>query len=266
MNGEQQNLSLAEAAIRFLSTLPAQERQESQQELNKFVRWYGGERIISELTIPEVANYAEGIGTSATNPMRKLETVKAFLTYAKKEGLIKTSLAPHLRVAKSASKRGLSAKRRLEGIISLTPEGYAEIETELAALKSERPRIADELYRAMADKDFGENAPLDAIREHQGQIEARIRSLEATLKAASVLNEVVAEKAELGSKVTLRYLESGEEICYTLVDPREANPIKGKLSIASPTGKALLNRAKGDVVEVAAPAGRLRYQIESIER
>ncbi|MFH1487101.1 MAG: hypothetical protein ABIH46_13600, partial [Chloroflexota bacterium] len=66
MVNEQQGIKLAEAASRFLASLPAEERQRSQQEVNKFVRWCGADRPISSLTAREVESYAEGLGPSAT--------------------------------------------------------------------------------------------------------------------------------------------------------------------------------------------------------
>jgi transcription elongation factor GreA len=61
-------------------------------------------------------------------------------------------------------------------------------------------------------------------------------------------------------------LATGEEYRYIIVDPREVNPAKGKISIASPLGKALLGRSDGETIEITAPAGKLRYQIKRIER
>ena len=66
--------------------------------------------------------------------------------------------------------------------------------------------------------------------------------------------------------VTLHDLDCEESVCYTLVSPSEANPADGKLSIASPIGKALLGRGAGEVVDVSAPVGILHYRIENIER
>jgi transcription elongation factor GreA len=97
-------------------------------------------------------------------------------------------------------------------------------------------------------------------------VEARIRELEAILRSAvATTKEVDTAKVTLGSTVTLHDFSCGEELRYTLVHPREASPAKGKLSIASPTGKALLGRGWGEVIDVAAPAGTLRYRIERIE-
>ena len=262
------SLTLTELAARYLAGLSAQERQESQQELTKFIRWCGGGRPLSQLTAREVANYAEGMGTSTADPMKKLVPVKAFLTYAKKKGLTATNLAVHLRVKKGASIASAPAKVSTRQAATLTREGHQRMKAELAALKGERPRIAQELRDAWLDKDVRENAPLDAAKDRQGQVEARIRELEAVLKAASILEEGVrinTAKAELGSRVTLRDLASNEELKYTLVSPNEVDPVKGKISVVSPIGKALLDRSSGEVVEVVAPAGTMRYRIEAIE-
>jgi len=260
-----QEKTLVQAATHFLASLPPQEREEYQQELNKFVRWYGRERPLSQLAAREVASYAERMEGSSANTMKRLAPVRAFLSYAKKEGLIKNNLAVHLRVKKGSLKQEPPGRGRIEAII-LTPEGYQELKAELSALQGERPRIADDIRKAAADKDFHENAPLDAAKDHQGMVEARIRQLETILKSAVVTTKKGdSAKVMLGSIVTLQDLSSNEELRYTLVNPSEASPSKGKLSIDSPTGKALLSRRQGETIAVAAPAGTLRYRIARIE-
>ncbi len=264
---EEQSVPLAEAVTMFLATLSPEQKQAGQQELNKFVRWYGGERPLSELNARDVGNYGSNISSFDTDPVKKLEPVRSFLSFAKKKKLIEVSLAPHLRVSKT--KQGRLTKRGSQEPVQfdLTPEGYAALESELKALKSERPRIAEQLRHAAADKDFRENAPLEAAREHQGQIEARIRVLEATLKGSTITEEKPKNRhtVGVGCTVGLRDLSSGEQSSYTLVSPSEANPAKGKLSITSPIGKALLDHEVGTEVEVIAPAGKLQYRIEALK-
>lgn len=259
-------MTLGEAATQFLAYLPSTEKIKAQPEVFKFVRWYGADRLFSEITIPEIANYAEQVAVSSPEPLKKLEPVKSFLSYARKEGLIKTNLAVHLRVRKVLSRLGSTSKQMTQTPVSLTRQGYTDLETELAVLKQERPRIAEELHRAAADKDFRENAPLDAAREYQGQVEARIRALESILNSATVMDEkkVVASKANIGDTVILRDASSDENIHYTLVSPSEANPLAGKISISSPLGKAMIGREVGETIEVLAPAGVLQYRIEGI--
>jgi len=260
-----QEKTLVQAATHFLASLPPQEREEYQQELNKFVRWYGRERPLSQLAAREVASYAERMEGSSANTMKRLAPVRAFLSYAKKEGLITNNLAVHLRVKKGSLKQGPPGRGRIEAV-TLTPEGYQELKAELSALQGERPRIADDIRKAAADKDFHENAPLDAVKDHQGMVEARIRQLETILKSAVVTTKKGdSAKVILGSTVTLQDLSSNEELRYTLVNPSEASPSKGKLSIDSPTGKALLSRRQGETIAVAAPAGTLHYRIARID-
>jgi len=261
------NYSLGEAATQFLLTLTSEERPKAQQEVYKFVRWYGEKRLLIGLTIPEVANYAEQITSSTTEVAEKLGIIKNFLAYAYKQGLTKKNLAVHLKSKKNPSKTTSPLKRRYHKKILLTSQGYEDLKTELNNLKNERPRIAEELQKAASDKDFRENAPLEATREHQGHVEARIRELESTLKIATLVDEQHTDSREInfGDTVMLQDLASGEQVSYTLVDISEANPMEGKISVASPMGQALLGRTKGQNVEVKAPAGILHYRIEEIQ-
>lgn len=268
MENTSQNLILGEAASRFLASLSPEEEGMSQQEVYRFVHWYGWERPLSELTAPEVANYAERLSLSDTNYTKKLELIRTFLVYAKKEGWSKTNLAAHLKPRKRQNKFQPSAKQNLPQTISLTQQGYVELEAELATLKQRRLQAIDEMHRAAADKDFSENAPLDAAREQCGHLAGRIIELEEALKSATVINDEkqnVILKIGIGDKVILHDLVSGEELRYILVNPREVDPTRGKISTASPIGKAIIGQDQGEVVEVEVPAGRLHYQIDRVE-
>ena len=150
----------------------------------------------------------------------------------------------------------------------LTREGYDELVARLNALKGERVQIVEDIGRAMADKDFRENAPLDAAKERQGFTESMIRNLEHTLSKAVIRDSTSSKRQKfvaIGTKVTLKNLGRSEKATFTLVHPSEANLSEGKLSSESPVGKALLNRQKGDEVEVIIPKGTIRYKLERIE-
>ncbi|MCL0094460.1 transcription elongation factor GreA [Dehalococcoidales bacterium] len=261
-----QNPSLGEAASLFLANLSTEERETSQQEVYRFVRWYGWERPLAELTPPEVANYAERLSLSDTDYIKKLRLIRAFLVYANKEGWSKGNLAVHLKPKKGKTRSQPSAKPSLPQTISLTQQGYAELEAELAALESKRRQVVDEMRRAAADKDLSENAPFQAAREQCGQLEGRIRELKEVLRSATVIDKKQGVKVSIGDSVVLRDLVSGEEVRYILVSPREVDPTRGKISSASPIGKAIIGRAQGEEVEVEAPGGRLCYLIKQVER
>ena len=263
-----QNLSLGEAANHFLADLPPGERGAGQQEIAKFVRWFGGERPLTGLTAAEVANYAERLSISDTDYIRKLELVRIFLIYAKKKGWSKSNLGTHLRAKKGKTRpRSLSRQGSPETIL-LTQQGYAELKAELVDLQSKRLEVIDEIRRAAADKDFRENVPLAAARERSGQLQGRIMELEETLKLAVIIDrqEQVALRVSIGDSVILSDLDSGEELRYMLVSPREVDPTRGKISSASPIGQAVIGREPGEIVKVAAPAGKLQYQIKQVER
>ena len=251
----------------FLAGLPPDERRDAQAEVHRFVRWYGAERRLSELNGHEVSKYPESLGLSLAGAARKLEPVRAFLAFARKKGFTPTNLSVLIRPPKPP--KAIKAPRRVVGRVpeALTPEGIAALEAELEELRSRRPVLAAELQRAMSDKDFRENAPLDALRDQQGHLESRIRDIESALH-----NAVLVEKADepgsevsIGATVQLRNLKSGALLKYTVVSPREVNASEGKISIDSPVGRALVTRREGEEVEVTAPAGSLRFRIEKIE-
>ena len=266
MNG--QNLSLGEVGSHFLSSLPPEERGASQQEIYKFIRWYGWERPFAGLTAPDVANYAERLSLSDADYVRKLELLRAFLVYAKKEGWSKTNLAIHLKARKGKIRLRPSPGQGLPEAVYLTKQGYTEVEAELADLQSRSSQVIDEMRRAAADKDFRENAPLQAAREERGHIEGRIIELKEVLKSAVVIGEKQKEtrRVSIGDSVILCDLTSSEERRYTLVSSKETDPARGKISTVSPIGKAIMGKAQGETVELTAPVGKLRYQIKTVER
>ncbi len=268
MSNGSESPGLGEAAGRFLTQLPVESRGASQQEIYKFVRWYGWERPFGGLRAPEVANYAERLSQSDTDYARKLEMIRAFLSYARKEGWSKGNLAVHLKARKGKTRLRASSGQGRPESVSLTQQGYDELQAEITALRSRRRQVIDDMQRAAADKDFRENAPLDAAREQRGQIEGRIMELEEILGSAVIIGEKreATTRIGIGNTIVLRDLASGEELRYMLVSPREVDPAGGKISSASPIGKAAIGKSRGDMVEVTVPVGVLRYQIKEIER
>ncbi|MDH4300348.1 MAG: transcription elongation factor GreA [Dehalococcoidia bacterium] len=251
--------TLAEAADAFLAHLPLEERGKVQAEILKFVRWLGSSRQVKDISPVDVASYGEQITPPAAKPLR------SFLTYIRKKSSSSMALAPHLRAKKTSSKTAVFWQGGHQGQVTLTAEGYAKLEVELANLKSQRAQVMEDIQIAAADKDFRENAPLAAAREQKSHLEGRIKEIESTLNQAKIMGEDHdTTTAKLGDTVVLRESPSDKEFSYTLVDPREANPVKGRLSVASPLGKAILGKQIGQKVEVAAPAGTFRCRIESI--
>ncbi len=264
---ESMNTTLTEAARHYLEALADGERLAGQAEVQRFVRWWGADRTCAQLRGHDVANYAETLTGSITDASGRAETVRKFLAFAKKAGYTSTNLGTHLRLRKTATKRSARAAAPAQEF-EMTIEQKVALEDEVASLKSQRPGILADIQRAMADKDFKENAPLDAVRDQQGRVEGRIRELEAKLTQAVIVEDeraVSGEVVAIGSTVHVRNLGSGAESSYTLVRPGDAKAATGHISFESPVGRALFQRKAGDEVEVAAPAGTLRFRIERVE-
>jgi transcription elongation factor GreA len=247
---------------------------EGHQELSRFIAWCGRERRVSELSPSEVADYAQYAGVSGADPSHRLLPVKEFLGFLKDEGWIQTGLASHLRVPRSrraAPRKGGNGQTANGASASyMSQEGFQRLSVQLDGLKEERVSVVEDIKRAMADKDFRENAPLDAAKERQGIIESRIRDIEAGLAATQILtkdtNEQPRQKAKVGSKVSLKDVASGKLLTYTLVDAREADASSGRISTVSPVGQALLERAAGDEITINVPRGTLRYTVQKVVR
>ncbi|MFC1862012.1 GreA/GreB family elongation factor [Chloroflexota bacterium] len=267
MSGDSQELILSEAASRFLAGLSPEERVASQHEVYKFIRWFGGERPFAGLTAAGLEKYAEQLSLSDTDYLVKFGLIRAFLVYAKKKAWSKTNLSVHLKARKVKKSSRISSRKVKSESILLTQQQYTELESELDNLRSKRAEAIDEVRRAAADKDFRENAPLEAARERRGHLEGQIMELEATLKSAVITEDKKGNtlRVGVGDSVILQDLDSGEELRYTLVSPRDVDPARGKISGVSPIGKAITTMGQGEIVEVAVPAGMLRYRIKQVE-
>lgn len=131
--------------------------------------------------------------------------------------------------------------------VSLTAEGKKELEAELKALIAERPAIAERIATARSFGDLSENEEYSSARNEQKVAENRIAELQDILKNAKVIRGGKKDKVALGATVSLTL--SGKKQEYTLVGPTEANPLEGKISDASPIGKALFGHKAGDTFE-----------------
>lgn len=151
----------------------------------------------------------------------------------------------------------------------LSAEGLRKLEEELQYLKSvKRREVAQRIKQAREFGDLSENSEYEEAKNEQAFVEGRIIELEKMLRNARIVSdeEIDPSKVNIGSTVHLIDVDSGEEVCYTIVGSNEADPAALRISYQSPVGKALFGRSVGEVVEVRVPAGTLRYQIVRIER
>ncbi|HLZ07425.1 MAG TPA: transcription elongation factor GreA [Chloroflexota bacterium] len=268
-------LTLGEAAGRYLSSAKDTERPQAQAELNRFVRHFGTGILTWSLRPIDVEDYQEKVEKTGADVARRLEPLKGFLVYLHKQGWTQTNLGRLIKTRRAAATNRVSTRRNGRSasaddeVVQLTSEGYTNLKNEHTYLTTvKRDEIARELFEARIDKDFRENAPYDAAKTHQAEIETRIRLIERMLAVAQVVDQQpnLGDTVAIGTTVILNDLTHGEELTYTLVGTNEANPQAGRISVASPVGRAMIDRQVGDEIEVAAPMGAVRYQIQKIVR
>ena len=267
MSESSPRMTLNDAASKFLSGLPPDIARSSAPEIKRFVSWFRGEKLVGSLTPLDVAGYSERFSASDTDHSRKLEILRKFLAYGKKEGWTETNLSVHLKARKDKTLPAARTQQTQVDMGVLTQQGYADIQRELVSLKSQRPQVLEDIRRAAADKDFRENAPLHAAREQLGHIDGRIKELESIVKTATIIDQ--SDKSRscviLGNTVLLVVVATGKAQTYTIVGPKESDPTRGKISHVSPIGKAIIGKKEGDTIEVVVPSGKIQYRIDRVE-
>ena len=148
----------------------------------------------------------------------------------------------------------------------VTQEGLDNLRDELAKLTAQRPIISAQIAEARDKGDLSENAEYDAAREAQGLLELKIAKLQDMVANARVIDEskINTDCVQMLNKVKIKNLGNGSVVEYTLVGESEANFKEGTLAAATPIGKALLGRKKGEIVEVQVPSGLLKFEILNI--
>ncbi len=149
----------------------------------------------------------------------------------------------------------------------LTKSGVTKLEMELKELKAQKRRLSEEVGKAREHGDLRENAEYHAAKERLQQVLERIGDLEFKLSHVNLVDPFQHEKgvATLGTQVTVKDLSSGRQEKYILIGPDESDPTNGKISAASPLGKAFLGRKVKEKVTVPLPAGARSYQIVAVE-
>jgi transcription elongation factor GreA len=152
--------------------------------------------------------------------------------------------------------------------VILTPEGFEKLKEEIEQLSTvKRREVAERIKLAREFGDIAENSEYDDAKNEQAMLEHRIATLEERLAHARVIeaNEIKSDVVGIGSRVRLKDMDANETAEYTIVGSAEANPSQNRLSNESPVGKAILGHKKGEIVEVAAPRGALKFKIMDIK-
>ena len=150
--------------------------------------------------------------------------------------------------------------------LQITKEGLETLKGELLDLKEvKRPKVVERLSNARSQGDLTENSDYHNAKDELDFLDGRITELEDVLQNAKVIATSGSNGSEIsvGTKVTLK--SNGLQHIYHIVGEWEADPAEKKISHTSPLGKALIGRSRGEKVEVEAPAGKVVYEILSIE-
>jgi len=152
--------------------------------------------------------------------------------------------------------------------IVITHEGRERLVAELERLRTEgRREIAERLKHAAASEaNCTESAEYLAVREDQALLERRIALLAERLQSAQVIEPQPGNgRVDVGERVRVRDLESGARLELELVGTLESDATAGRISVASPLGRAILGLRRGEIAEVDAPRGRLQFKILAVE-
>ncbi len=148
--------------------------------------------------------------------------------------------------------------------IPMTAAGYAALEAELKMRQQqERPRIIAAISEARAHGDLSENAEYHAAKEAQSHNEGRVAELEDQLSRAEVIDvsKLSGSTVKFGATVTMIDEDTEAKKIYQIVGESEADVKKGRVSITSPTARALIGKKVGDHIEVQTPGGGKSYEI-----
>jgi len=149
----------------------------------------------------------------------------------------------------------------------VTQESFEKLKEELHQLRAvERPAAARAIAEAREKGDLRENAEYDAAKEAQGHLEAKISRVEAIVANSRIVdtNTIDTSTVSILTKVKITNISTKKTMQYQIVSEKEADLKLGKISATSPIGKGLIGKAVGEIAEVVAPTGILKFQVEEI--
>jgi len=149
----------------------------------------------------------------------------------------------------------------------VTKETFDKMREELQHMKGvDRPAASRAIAEAREKGDLKENAEYDAAKEAQGMLEAKIKQLEGAIANAKIVDtsSIDTSKVTILTRVTITNVATKKTVTYQIVGEKEADLKQHKISAGSPIGKGLMGKAKGEIAEVQAPTGVLKFRIEDI--
>jgi len=155
----------------------------------------------------------------------------------------------------------------MSDIIYVSRETLELMKAELQRMKTvDRPAASRAIAEAREKGDLKENAEYDAAKEAQGLLEARIKRFESEMATARILDatNIDISKVSILTHVSITNMSTKKSMTYQIVSEKEADLKLGKISITSPIGKGLMGKKVGEVAEIQAPNGLLKFKIDKI--
>ncbi|MCO6498383.1 MAG: transcription elongation factor GreA [Chitinophagaceae bacterium] len=149
----------------------------------------------------------------------------------------------------------------------VTQETFDEMQKELQRMKAvDRLAVSKAIAEAREKGDLKENAEYDAAKEAQGILEAKIKQLEGTIANSKIIDTSMLDTSRVSilTHVTVTNLKTNKQLTYQIVSEKEADLKMKKISATSPVGAGLLGKEVGEIAEINAPAGLLKFRVEKI--
>ena len=149
----------------------------------------------------------------------------------------------------------------------VTQGTFDKMREELQRMKAiDRPAASKAIGEAREKGDLKENAEYDSAKEAQGMLEARIKQLEGIIASSKIVDPATIDisKVAILTKATITNMATKKTVTYQIVGEKEADLKAGKISASSPIGKGLLGKAKGQIAEIQAPNGLVKFKIIDI--
>lgn len=149
----------------------------------------------------------------------------------------------------------------------VSKDAFEKMRKELQHMKSvERPAASKAIAEAREKGDLKENAEYDSAKDAQGMLEGKIALLESQIAISRIIDEseIDTSKVSILTKVTITNVASKKTVTYQIVGEKEADLKANKISVSSPIGQGLIGKQKGELAEVNAPTGVLKFKIEEI--
>ena len=148
-----------------------------------------------------------------------------------------------------------------------TPEGYQKLVEEREYLtKIRREEVKNDIAVARSFGDLSENSEYDEARNEQAKVEARIKELDELIEHAVIIDESKIDNSVVSIGSTVKVMQNGNEIEYSIVGSNEADPFSFKISDLSPIGKALIGAHEGNDIVVETPAGEINIKVLAVSR